>query len=182
MAEFQKALAITLSNEGSFADRSKTTGEVVNMGVTLETLRRLDICIGPIPCNASNISPADIQYVKDLSYEDVRRVYYADYWFPLGLSSLSDQNLANQLFDLAVNDGPYWPVAWLQHAVGVTADGQVGPQTLGAANAANPVAVLTQVRAFATAHYNAAQPAADRPQWLARLARMGKIAGLPENA
>jgi lysozyme family protein len=39
------------------------------------------------------------------------------------------------VFDAAVNSGPAQATRWLQRALGVTADGVIGPQTMAAAYA-----------------------------------------------
>ena len=77
MADFQAALKITLENEGGFnyAKRPDGTVEVVNMGVTLETLRRLHFRTGPIPTTVGNVTAIDVDFVKSMTVDFVSRIY-----------------------------------------------------------------------------------------------------------
>jgi len=177
MADFSKALAITLDNEGGFADRSQTTGEVVNRGITLAFLRGIGELTSTGPA-----TPEDIEYVRNLTPEHTTDLYWDYFWHPLSLTAIQDQNISNGVFDLGVNRWIEMPAKWLQQAVCVADDGCIGPKTIAAVNAADPVKTLISVRAAARAFYNVAEPAADRPQWLARLAKMGQLAGLPADA
>ena len=70
----------------------------------------------------------------------------------------------------------------LQRALGdivplgtVAVDGKLGPITMRAANDADPKALLAAFLAHGTDFYNVAEPAADRPQWIARLEKMTAV-------
>lgn len=70
--------------------------------------------------------------LRAISDEEVRRIYREGYWnkvrgddLPLGLDMVT--------FDGAVNSGPSQGARWLQEALGVDADGKVGPLTISAA-------------------------------------------------
>ena len=49
--------------------------------------------------------------------------------------------------DFAVNSGPSRAAKYLQSALGVTQDGAIGPQTIAAANAADPKALIKKINA-----------------------------------
>lgn len=175
MADFALALPITLKNEGGFFDRSETSGEVVNMGITLATLRSLGILKSTgLP------TAADIEFVRTLSVDDVTPIYRQQYWDKLGLDAFRSQPVANSVFDLDVNSGPGEAVIILQRSVNavnprelaVAVDEKLGPQTIYAVNRANPVLLLSAIRAGGIDFYNSIQPASDRPGWIARLTRM----------
>ncbi len=69
--------------------------------------------------------------IAALSLGDAVAIYQRDYVRPLCLGRYRD-GVAYQLLDFAVNAGPGRAIRRLQRAVGVTADGRVGPLTLGA--------------------------------------------------
>jgi len=46
------------------------------------------------------------------------------------------------VFDAAVNSGPGRAAKWLQGCVGAEQDGSIGPRTLAAVNACNPVELV----------------------------------------
>ena len=65
----------------------------------------------------------------------VTEFYRRNFW-PPSFGQISSQDVANWLFDKAVNAGISQAVKFLQRAAGVGADGQFGPKTLKAVNAA----------------------------------------------
>jgi lysozyme family protein len=69
--------------------------------------------------------------ISSLTVEDAAKIYLRDYASPLRLWRFED-GVAFQLFDFAVNSGPRTAVKQLQAAVGVEADGVIGPITLAA--------------------------------------------------
>ena len=177
MADFSKAVAITLKNEGGFADRSATTGEVVNRGITLAFLRG----IGRIQA-AGKPMPWEIAYVKGLTIAETMNLYRAYFWNPLELDRMTAQAVANAVFDFGVNTGLEEEVAVLQRALGdivplgtVVVDGKLGPVTMRAVNNADPKALLAAFLVHGTNFYNVAEPAADRPEWIARLEKMTAV-------
>jgi len=68
--------------------------------------------------------------IKDLTREQARDLYLADYWSPLHLEGLPDEIQFN-VFDAAVNHGRGNAVRLLQRAIGVADDGHMGKITLG---------------------------------------------------
>lgn len=168
MSEFAPAVAITLQHEGGFF-WNHATGEVVNRGITLATIRSLGILNTSGPPLQS-----DIEFVKSLTEDEAKDIYESEYWSKLNLDHLNSQDVANKVFDLAVNMGVVTAARFLQAACGVTEDGIVGSLTIGRANAMDPVALLGSIRARAANRYReiaAANPtvSADLPGWLARL-------------
>lgn len=80
--------------------------------------------------------------IKNLTKEQAREIYRRHYWNPIMGDDLP-AGLDLVTMDPAVNSGVSRGTRWLQQALGsVTVDGQVGPQTLGAAAQAAPVPVI----------------------------------------
>lgn len=67
--------------------------------------------------------------IKKLTLEQAMQIYYDRYWKAVQCDVL-DTPLAICLFDAAVNHGPGLSAKMLQRAIGVNADGFIGPQTL----------------------------------------------------
>jgi lysozyme family protein len=61
-------------------------------------------------------------------------LYAEQYAKPLRISELSNQNVANAILSFAINEGVETSVKILQKAIGVTPDGNFGPETLGKVN------------------------------------------------
>ncbi len=119
MDRFAACVAEVLRHEGGYVDHPRDPGGCTHRGITRRTLegwRR-----EPVTC-------AD---VRALTEDEARAIYRADFWnavhgdqLPAGLDLV--------VFDAAVNSGRRRAVLWLQQALGINADGMIGPQTLGA--------------------------------------------------
>lgn len=74
-----------------------------------------------------------LEDIKRMTLERAKALYLRDYWGPAGCDALPD-GVKFDVFDLAVNSGITTAVRLLQNAVGVAADGLLGPVTLQAVN------------------------------------------------
>ena len=119
---FSDCLAVILEEEGGYCDMPGDPGGATNMGITRATLA------------AWRGTPVSRDDVMGLERDEAAAIYKAHYWtairaeeWPAGL------DLA--LFDDAVNSGPRQAVRDLQRALGLIADGIVGPVTCAAIDA-----------------------------------------------
>ncbi|MDK8874421.1 glycosyl hydrolase 108 family protein [Paracoccus sp. SSJ] len=126
---FDRCLSHVLASEGGWADDPKDPGGATMKGITIGTYRAW---------KGRAVTKAELRAIPD---SEVRAIYRQNYWnpvrgddLPLGLDLVA--------FDGAVNSGVSRGAKWLQTAVGVTVDGKIGPQTLAAAKAAHPEAVI----------------------------------------
>lgn len=65
----------------------------------------------------------------------VRAFYQSNFWFAIHGDKISDQSIAETVFDFAVNAGVKTAAMLAQTVVGATPDGKIGPVTLAAVNA-----------------------------------------------
>lgn len=82
-------------------------------------------------------------YQGDMRYlprEKACEIYKTDYWDPNRTDQLP-ASIRYPLFDASVNSGPVRAAEWLQEALGVEVDGDVGPFTVGAALISEPIEV-----------------------------------------
>jgi lysozyme family protein len=79
--------------------------------------------------------------IQEMTLERAKFLYRRDYWGPAGCDAVPDP-LKFDLFDSAVNQGVHAAIKMLQHAVGETEDGVLGPLTLQALQSANPASLL----------------------------------------
>lgn len=84
--------------------------------------------------------------IASLTEEGARTIYRRDYW-QRAQADQYDGAIAFQLFDAAVNSGIGNAIRFLQRAVGVADDGQVGPATLRAIKAMTVTDVLMRFNA-----------------------------------
>ncbi len=72
--------------------------------------------------------------IETLSLDQAKRIYFDGEWTQCRCSELQPPwDLA--VLDTAVNVGSHRAILWLQEAVGVKADGFIGPKTIAAVNA-----------------------------------------------
>lgn len=69
--------------------------------------------------------------IPHLTLQRAKLLYGRDYWGPAGCDAVPDV-VRFDLFDMAVNQGVHAAIKALQHAVGETEDGVLGPLTLQA--------------------------------------------------
>jgi lysozyme family protein len=158
MADFEHAMLIVLQHEGGYSNDPKDAGGETNFGICKRSYPKVDI--------------------KNLTVDGAKEIYRRDFWNPLMLDHFTSQSLANKVFDTCVNIGLHTGVKYLQRAllltgVAIQPDGNMGPQSVAAINAANPDLLLQSYRHMLVAYYEgliSAKPANRRFErgWLAR--------------
>lgn len=93
-AMFDKALRFVLGEEGGYANVSGDSGGETNKGITKATY---DAWLKKNGLPAKN--------VRNITNAEVRKIYYEEYWKPLGCDKLPSK-VALFVFDTAVNMGP----------------------------------------------------------------------------
>jgi lysozyme family protein len=112
MADFNIAIVPLLENEGGYVNDPADPGGETNFGISKRSYPEVDI--------------------KNLTADQAKEIYLRDFW---RYDGITDQELANKLLDIGVNQGTIIAVEMLQKVIGVPADGKLGPRTLAAANA-----------------------------------------------
>jgi lysozyme family protein len=121
--KFQAAVSYVIQNEGTeYTNDPDDAGGPTKFGITLEDLIRWR----KKPC-----TPDD---VRNLTQDEAEQIYEAFYWNPMGLGQVSRPGIATAIMDCGVLDGIVTGARWAQVAVGVQADGHIGPQTIAALN------------------------------------------------
>ena len=129
---FDLCLSKLLSHEGGYVNHPKDPGGRTNLGVTQAVYEDwVD-------------RPVTEQEMRDLTVEDVGPIYKKKYWdrvkgddLPSGVDWCA--------FDWAVNSGSGRPSKAIQRAVGATADGAIGPNTLRAVADKDPKEIIEYV-------------------------------------
>lgn len=161
---FDQAFDLLLLHEGGFTanprDPGNWTGGAVGQGECRGT--KWGISAGSYPTLA----------IQALTPADARAIYRRDYWDPLRAGSLPPP-LALLAFDAAVNAGVGRAARWLQGAAGTAPDGAIGPKTLAAVAAADPVDLCVELHARRLLH-TASLPTWETfgPGWSRRLCRL----------
>ena len=119
--DLDKALEFLLEEEGGWSNHKADTGGATMYGVTQATYNQYR--------KAKGLSQ---QSVRKITKEESRDVYATLYWKAAGCDKLP-WPVSYIVFDAAVNSGPKRGVEWMQAALGLQADGAVGPKTIAVA-------------------------------------------------
>ena len=135
--KFSEALEVILHHEGGYVNHPKDPGGETNLGVTKRVYEEF----------------GGTKDMKELTKEDVEPIYKKNYWDRVKGDDLPE-GLDLCIFDFAVNAGPGRAAKFLQKLIGVTQDGGIGPQTLGALQSAIGEDVRTQTREMIEKYQN----------------------------
>ena len=122
---YDELLRRLLMHEGGYTNHPSDPGGPTNFGITIHDYRRY---VKP------GATAAD---VKAMQVEEAKRIYRAKYWDAQRCDELP-AGVDYAVFDYGVNSGIGRSKKVLQRAVGVTADGVIGPATMKAVLAADP--------------------------------------------
>lgn len=144
MADFNTAFGITMGHEGAWVDDKDDRGGETYRGIARNFWPKWEGWgiidekkhYTPFPNNLKGNSELD---------NFVKQFYKREFWNTAHLDDVHDQDIANEIFDTAVNMGPKTARRMLQKALNLlnrnqkdyrdlTVDGVIGPETLGALN------------------------------------------------
>ena len=128
---FDEAFAKTVNHEGGYVNDTRDPGGETKYGISKRAYPALDIAM--------------------LTLEDAEAIYRRDYWAPAGCDAVPDA-IKSDLFDTAVNAGVGRAIRLLQRAVGAAEDGVIGPKTLAAINATDPLRLVARFNGARLAH------------------------------
>lgn len=80
--------------------------------------------------------------IENLTLERAKAIYRVDFWAQAGCE-VAPNVLKFDLFDTSVHSGPSQALKFVQLALGVTADGKLGPQTTLSMSNADPYRLFT---------------------------------------
>lgn len=109
-----RCVEVVLRMEGGYCWHENDPGGETNMGICKKYYPDLDI--------------------KNLTRNQAIEIYFRDYWKPMNLRNIYDENLILQIFDMGVNAGIRRAIKIIQRIVDVAADGIIGPITEAAIN------------------------------------------------
>ena len=129
---FEESLAAVLKHEGGYVDHPKDPGGATNLGCTKKVWEEW---VG------HEVTKDDI---RSLTVADVSPLYKARYWDKCRCDDLP-RGVDFAVFDLAINSGTGRASKLLQRAVGVAADGAIGPATLAAVASIGPRELASKI-------------------------------------
>jgi len=130
---FDMAYEKLAEREGGYTDGSnQIDDEPTNMGITQTTL------INYSAKHPESNMPSD---VKDLTPEQAREIYKAEYWDNTNIPQINNPRIRNAVFDMSVMSGPIIPTKTVQQTLNdqmnanLPETGYLGKQTITALNA-----------------------------------------------
>lgn len=177
MADFKEAYRITMQHEGGYANDPLDRGGETWRGITRTFWPKWRGWI--IIDDIKLAKPVDLNQAladHDELHALVLQFYKNNYWDVIKLDSIKSQQIANQLFDIAVNMGVGRASKFLQSAIypAVLVDSIIGPVTLAGANAMDPRVLYDAINTLRAEKYNqiiAANPSQARfkNSWFSRI-------------
>lgn len=125
---FDDAFKILISHEGGYSKYRADPGGETMYGITVAVARR----------NGYH------GIMRELTLDFAQSIYRRQYWDAVQADALP-LAVRYAVFDAAVNSGVAQSVRWLQRAAGVTDDAVIGPSTLFAVHAADPLELVKRV-------------------------------------
>ncbi len=141
MAEFEPALEKTLKTEGGYVNDPDDPGGETYKGIARKRNSEwpgwdlIDLEKSKDTFPQDLVSNTEIQHL-------VSELYKTNYWDRVRGDDIKDQEIAQSIFDFAVNAGTQASSKLAQNAVGAIADGIIGPNTLKKINSDNTRAFL----------------------------------------
>lgn len=119
MADFEAAFEKTMRHEGGYSNDGTDRGGETKYGISKKAYPALNI--------------------KALTLDVAKSIYRMDYWDRIRGDRIDAQEIAEAIFDMAVNLGVAKACALAQEAAGISpADGIMGTRSIGALNNATP--------------------------------------------
>lgn len=156
MSDFKRAFKKTGLNEGGFANNPDDAGGMTVFGIARKYWPKfagwwiVDQIISEL-VNQPRFGTSEYRnwtaHVNKLLRGSgvfmgyVETFYKVNFWDKYRLSEIVDQDLADWLYDHAVNGGGQG-IKWAQEAADITADGVVGSETIRVFNGQNPIVLL----------------------------------------
>ena len=154
-ANFNPSLAAVLKSEGGNDDDPADHGGRTSRGITQKEYDAWR--------KEQHLIKLDVWRASD---EDIAKIYHDEYWnpwcdfLPIGADYM--------FFDMSVNAGPHQAIILGQRALGVTADGRIGPVTREAIRNANPVQLVEMYTRQKEAFYRSLHQPKFLKGWLNR--------------
>jgi lysozyme family protein len=130
---FKECVDQVLHHEGGYVNDPHDAGGETKYGISKRAFPHLDI--------------------KKLTRNDAILIYWKLYWQPIHGDQIVSNELALQVFDMAVNAGTGAAAKILQAIVGAHQDGAIGPLTLKAVDRYPSIAALIERYKFERAKF-----------------------------
>lgn len=151
MADITIALDKTLKHEGGYVNDPLDRGGETICGIARKFWgswsgwkildEKTKNTTGALKTKTANLLLKDSLFMKE-----VREFYKKNFWDEMNLDKITDQRIAENMFDFAVNSGVKKAAQKIQQILKLTADGEIGPKSIAAINSTNPEWLLKEYK------------------------------------
>ncbi|MFA6201969.1 MAG: glycosyl hydrolase 108 family protein [Gallionella sp.] len=141
MAVFASAYTATMQAEGGYVNDADDPGGETYKGIARKLNSKWDGWLTIDCAKQESTFPANLDRIAELQ-DKIKAFYKINYWDKLRGDEMSEQRIAESIFDFAVNAGTYTSAKLTQLTVDEKPDGIIGPETLKKINSVDPVTFL----------------------------------------
>ncbi|MEK6968225.1 MAG: glycosyl hydrolase 108 family protein [Nanoarchaeota archaeon] len=137
MADFAKAFALTMKAEGGYGNDPQDPGGETYKGIARKMNSKWEGWVTIDMMKKKKNFPANLDNNVQLQ-ENIKAFYEANYWDKINGDKINNQDIAESIFDFAVNAGPIVSAKLAQITVNAKPDGVIGHMTIEKINADDP--------------------------------------------
>lgn len=139
---FEASLIFTLKEEGGFSDDPHDPGGPTYKGITLAEFR-----------DYFGVPSATVKDLIRISTGQLTNIYENRYWILVDAGQVLPDGVDCSVFDMGVNSGVLTSIKLMQNALGVVEDGVIGPHTIKALRAIDPMTLLRRLHSAHNTYY-----------------------------
>lgn len=139
MADFNKAFNLMIANEGGYVNDPQDPGGETYKGIArkiwpdCQIWVMIDALKQKSALNRVPVTSVEIEIDNQLQLL-VKEFYYLNFWQKIKGDAITDQDIANAIFDFAVNAGISTSASLAQMITGASVDGKIGKDSILAIN------------------------------------------------
>lgn len=152
MADFKNAFQLMIAHEGGYVNDPDDPGGETYKGVARKIFSKWDGWVKIDLLKRMSGFPGNLDKDPEIQ-EAIKDFYEVQFWNRLSGSLISEQAVANSIFDFAVNAGTGTSASLAQMVVETEADGVIGNESIAKINAFNPDHFLASFTVAKIARY-----------------------------
>ena len=152
MADFTQAFQLMIAHEGGYGNDPDDPGGETYKGVARKIFSKWDGWTKVDILKRQPGFPANLDKDPELQ-QNVSDFYRVTFWDKINGDQITNQNVANSIFDFGVNAGSGTSGSLAQMVVGAKSDGVIGPDSISAINSFDPDYFLASFTVAKIARY-----------------------------
>jgi lysozyme family protein len=152
MADFTQAFQLMIAHEGGYGNDPDDPGGETYKGVARKIFSKWDGWTKVDILKRQTGFPANLDKDPELQ-QNVSDFYRVTFWDKMNGDQITNQDIANSIFDFGVNAGSGTSSTLAQMVVGAKSDGVIGPDSISAINNFDPDHFLASFTVAKIARY-----------------------------